>query len=433
MDGDQEQQPEVSEEAPAANEKKPSKWPLVILGGAPVLIPALVFTIAITLVFSLMSLGEPARNTTGSAGDTTCAAWAGAGDGYQDAITAAANTASFKIPPALLGAIFLSEHHQTWPTQKMSDPWEMEGAIKGPFQFSVDTWNEAIVAFKSQGYTEADIGDFSKAVNVAAYKLWGIAKNHKWDTSNLTDNQIRCIAAGYNKGGGVCSDWVNNGFSGNPAGVDIDSNGPYDQRALKSYKDLSVGCTSATAYAFDGISGVLKVPALHQCNSQWKTINPKNALKENICGSGCGLTSMAMIARYFGSDTTTPVDIATAMSDPAVLEPFSYGSAVMTEKRVIYSGDTFPVDFIREHLAAGEPIIWRMRNYNSGKRYLHVGGHFLVIIGISPDGKTIYTNDPNPPGPNTDENAHYEYSTDTSKYSSFDTGYFMKFWAFKKK
>lgn len=202
----------------------------------------IIFIIGTALSASVLGLrvnAEYAPDTNKSS--VNCADW-GAPSDYQKVMEATANTQGQEIPPALLGAIFLSENGNDWPHQAMTDPWEMEGNVKGPFQFDQDTWNIDIQNFKKEGFTATDIGDFSKAVRVAAYKLWGIAKHHDWNLEKLTDNQIRCIAAGYNKGGAVCDAWANSGFAGDPASVDLE----YDKRALQRFKELNKNCESGT-------------------------------------------------------------------------------------------------------------------------------------------------------------------------------------------
>jgi hypothetical protein len=121
---------------------------------------------------------EPAPNTLGLVGQTTCATWSSAPVGYQTAFTSAAN--KFQIQPAVVGAVFLSEHNGSWTGPDNNGSWKTSSAgAKGPFQFLDATfasqWNyikqKGFASIVSNGNVE-DINDASLAAAAYSSVRW---------------------------------------------------------------------------------------------------------------------------------------------------------------------------------------------------------------------------------------------------------------------
>lgn len=106
--------------------------------------------------------GDPAISTTESGSGVTCAAWINAPDGYQDDITKAANKVG--IQPALLGAIFLSEHADGWATPGSDGVWAQGGSAKGPFQ--IESWDNYWKQVVAEGYNEGRSASEASVENI---------------------------------------------------------------------------------------------------------------------------------------------------------------------------------------------------------------------------------------------------------------------------
>ena len=222
-----------------------SKVGIIITVGVMCFVLLIVFAVASSAA-GMIQVRDPALNTLGGAGDISCQSWSTAKyPQYQTIITAAAN--KFKIAPAVLGGIFLSENGEAWPDHDISGPWDDTSDIIGPFQFTTETWNGLIGGQSTfKGYSRSD---FTQSAEVAAFHLQGLFKTYGWNAQAPEENQLRCVAAGYNKGGAVCKKWKEEqNFVGNPEGVDINGAGlGYDVRTWNHYNDLNVGCTSASS------------------------------------------------------------------------------------------------------------------------------------------------------------------------------------------
>lgn len=197
----------------------------------------------------------------------------------------------------------------------------------------------------------------------------------------------------------------------------------------------SVTCTTST----DG----LKVPYLEQCGAPWGTQNPKGTsgsqlghvctkksggqFGPNICCSGCNLTAMSMVAKYFGVNKN-PFELGKAIPNPKEFSADTWASAIGL-KYIPFSFpnyNTFPIEEIKTQLGKNQPVIWHMTSYNTGTSTIHKNGHYNVIIGVTSQGDLVVNDPANLAGKG------FVYKNDMAKYGSFSGGYKFEFFAFSK-
>ena len=142
----------------------------------------------------------------------------------------------------------------------------------------------------------------------------------------------------------------------------------------------------------------------------------------SIATSGCAPTSFAMVASYLLGRQVTPVD-AMRWCGNAYYVPgigtgwdYFYGAASHFGIRIIE--ETMDPQRVLQALAAGKPVI---SSQNPG---LFTGrGHFIVLRGVTADGKVL-VNDPNDsPGKNyasREFDMLREVNATSAKYWIFD-------------
>lgn len=199
---------------------------------------------------------------------------------FQDLITKAANETH--IQPAVLGAIFMSEHGNWEPSiwnapddgkwarsPSNCDPKDKE-CTSGPFQ--IKNWPSKWAQVMSrQNDTRSEkkiypvplitdtVGDpdnFYHSALASAGVIRTVADEANYDLMTTDETEIRCIGAGYNGGPAMCTRWkegkydaegnynkdANNGaYFGNPPTTD-----KYHDRTLNNFKILYDGCKSTT-------------------------------------------------------------------------------------------------------------------------------------------------------------------------------------------
>lgn len=420
--------------------KKISPIYMKILAGSSWIWILIAFVVALAIIMAIVSrqLGDPTLDTTAKAGDINCASWSSAPAGYQDAITNAANEfkrVGDKVPiqPALLGAIYLSEQGNDWPIKDInSTDWAQGGNGFGPFQIEnfENKWKTVSqLGLTSKIYPKPDgVADdsskyasplnFSDAALAAGGVLYSTARTSgiKIPVNTTNDNEIMCLAAGYNGGPDMCKKWKDSGYSSSDPPATTNK---YHERALRSYKELSQGCISVGT-----IAGMLSIPFLRQGDPAWGDISKFDgggnifSSGRNIRQVGCGLTSGAMVARYLtGNQTTTPLDIANNMvanncngsGGTAAFSPSCFGYGI--------SGKEVQLADIQANFSQNgkkQPAILRIKPNVCAKPQVgayegkHACGHYVVIIGIQ--GNNFVTN--NPSGKAGDL-----YSMDLTKYA----------------
>ena len=137
-------------------------------------------------------------------------------------------------------------------------------------------------------------------------------------------------------------------------------------------------------------------PAFNKEPLQGKWPSGNNMLKK----AGCALTSLTMIMRYYGANNITPVDVANYWASQnggdlslsgnmgGTLNHFMQINSLPTRQAKRVEG--YPsVDTIKQYIANGIPILTQGDTMCGSS-----GQHWVVIIGISSDNKSIVISDP---------------------------------------
>lgn len=150
----------------------------------------------------------------------------------------------------------------------------------------------------------------------------------------------------------------------------------------------------------------------------------KDGIIKTIASSGCGFTSMAMIASYFTGKTITPDQIGEQFKSYYVPnEGMSHALPDAVAKAFGFKTDIngasgFDAKTVIEELQAGHPVLVSFHNGKFTK-----GGHLTVIVGVTEDGDFIV----NDPSGNNNKNYGNVYSAEDMKdnvahYWSFEEG-----------
>ncbi len=440
----------MEEESPqninSAEPQKGNRLRSTIIGIAVVFVLSLLPAAAFAGIWS-GSVGklmrEPAPNTTALAGNINCTSWDGAPSGYKDAIEKAANEFSrvgdkLPIQPALLGAVFLSEHGNSWPQKAITETnWNQGGNGIGPFQ--IENFDNKWMTVSRLGLVTGDgnPNNFDDAAIAAGGVLYEVAHFSGIPINTSNQNEIQCLAAGYNGGPDMCKRWKNSGYSQSDP---PNTTKKYHERAWVSFQELNGHCSQ-------NLGSGIPVPFLTQNDPEWKNDRPGFGSGDTIGQKGCGLTSLAMIDRFFNKNSVSPMDVANDIKRISGSTPdlstdriVKFASQNGMKASQIGSADKkeFPLDAIKSELNTGHPVLWQI-NSSGGytppgtNRAIHTNGHFVVITGIDDKNNSLITNNPTGNkvrvGQGTANAMGFEFSTNLSNYAS--PGF--NFWAFDKK
>jgi len=429
QDDIREAQPEEQGGNMSAGKRTSKVSPYIAMLGVGVIIIA-AFVIGFAIAYSFIVHREPAPDKSALAAGMYCSSWSNAPANYQTAIEAAANAftkVGDKIPiqSALLGAIFLSEHGDSWPQKDITDTdWAQGGAGVGPFQLEnfENKWKTVSeLGLSSKIYPKpsgaaddstkyADPQNFDDAALAAGGVIYETAHAGGINIPlNTTDqNEVKCLAAGYNGGSGMCKTWKDSGYS---ASSPPPTTNQYEERAWTSFQDLNIGCQSLTA------AGLLNIPFLSQTDATWNSAAdkttyakyfPEGAKRGNpFAQSGCAATSAAMVASFLtGNNITPPMEAekfyaGRGTADYAAFSPTLLGNGI--------TGKAINAASVGAELKAKHPVIMHIVGHAGGAYGgAHSGGHYVVITGFQ--GSDFVTNDPITSAAGT------IYSGDLSKY-----------------
>lgn len=187
---------------------------------------------------------------TSETSNVTCTSWSSAPAGFQADIEKAANKAG--VHPALLGAIFLSEHADAWTTAVETD---------GPFQIEdwQGWWNQVV----SSGYGSGtgDVQSMYDSALATAVSLKsdfaqvGIISSVSANASGLTDQKYVVFAGmAHNRGMVAAKEWAQDGFDLNNPPPNTTNPGwewgatyngvGYAKRTWTNFQGLNSGCVS---------------------------------------------------------------------------------------------------------------------------------------------------------------------------------------------
>ena len=159
-----------------------------------------------------------------------------------------------------------------------------------------------------------------------------------------------------------------------------------DEQTLKFYQQLY------ELYDYEDFNNRSDVPQYFQ------TVYTQPFARGTIRSSGCGITSLAMIASYLTGEEITPDMLTNGYRGDNPASAMHAGIKSLGLNLTTYEGWGVACQELNEDgktnldaaLEAGKPVIARM---NSGSLFTE-GGHFIVIAGKTEDGKYI-VNDPN--------------------------------------
>lgn len=162
----------------------------------------------------------------------------------------------------------------------------------------------------------------------------------------------------------------------------------------------------------------MKIPLYYQYQEPWRNIKYGDG---TIATSGCSLTCIAMVFNYVNSLSLTPDQVAawagTTYHVKGAGASWSIFPAAAKKWGVRCTGLGKNMNSVVTALSEGKPVIASMDKGTFTK-----GGHFIVLRGITEDGK-ILVNDPN-------DNANKQHF-----YKSFDVGLIKReakqFWSFE--
>lgn len=149
----------------------------------------------------------------------------------------------------------------------------------------------------------------------------------------------------------------------------------------------------------DAVSGGGSIPFFSQKDSKWSNFTYYKAGK-TIRGSGCGVTSMAMLINGLNANITsfdtnkdgvvTPDEMATfsmakgTFVDGVGTDGAGLASAVAKASGLTYYGTTSSLDELKEHLRQGHVALG---SYSAG--LWTTGGHIIAVVGIDSSGRPI--------------------------------------------
>ena len=159
-----------------------------------------------------------------------------------------------------------------------------------------------------------------------------------------------------------------------------------NEQNLKFYQQLY------SMYDYESFNNRSDVPQYFQ------TTYTQPFARGTIRSSGCGITSLAMVASYLTGEEITPDMLTNGYRGDNPASAMHAGIKNLGLKLTTYEGWGIACQELNEDgktnldaaLEAGKPVIARM---NSSSLFTE-GGHFIVIAGKTEDGKYI-VNDPN--------------------------------------
>lgn len=165
------------------------------------------------------------------------------------------------------------------------------------------------------------------------------------------------------------------------------------QKLMTNYNALKDGggCKQTAAQLASSNVGCNNVPLFKQCDSQWGS-DDYGCGGSTICSSGCGVTSAAMVLKFYGKNVT-PTDMAKASLQGGFRvcnAGTAYGFFPYIAKQYGLQAKTgLTWEQGMEYLKQGKPVIVS----GSGPAPFTSGGHFIVLTCYNSDG-TIAVNDP---------------------------------------
>lgn len=199
----------------------------------------------------------------------------------------------------------------------------------------------------------------------------------------------------------------------------------YFNTTYQNYKEFLKGVLESESYHFGGADeaykddiqmdeNVMNIPQMYQYLGAWADYPYGNG---TIKSSGCAIVCLAMVTSYLQENTTTPLDIVEFTGNryyqsgagstwsifPAVASHYGYNCSNLGKDSTS----------IINALESGHPIIASM-----GPGTFTKGGHFIVLKGITEDGR-ILVNDPNDSNSKNHNNREFSLNLILSEAKNF--------------
>lgn len=179
--------------------------------------------------------------------------------------------------------------------------------------------------------------------------------------------------------------------------------------------------------------GGMSIPLYYQWDSRWKSIPFGGG---DIGSSGCSITSLAMVLSYLRNECIYPNDIekwtGNRFYDGSSGQSWSIMQAVARQWGVQCKEYVASVSNIKRALKKGYPVIVSTTGPSGvSSGYFTSGGHFIVLRGLTEDGKVL-VNDPN----DSETKKHYSEAYTAEfivKECSVSSSYVKHMWVFQKK
>lgn len=322
-----------------------------------------------------------------------CASWDSAPTGYQTAIEEAARKVG--IHPAMLGAIFLSEHDDTWKVGQEKD---------GPYQILdfQGKW-DANVRTKYSDKEDGDVNDIAdSALNAAAYIKVNLEK-YGPKTGETDEVTVKSAGMLYNRGPGNLQKWKEMGFPLDKApandthpnwdwGATTRRSGGvgYVLRTWKNFQNLNSGCVSENsgatfkaATACNDASGSAKSTNCDVASMAIQTT--KDAAKEEpFSGNMKKKTSdYAKTIKTWGLYSACSHYVAYVMRKSGADPTFPYGTVVGSQFPYIKSSGKYDLLPLSSGLKPGDILI-RGRCFGPGNCTANAPkgyGHIEFYVG----------------------------------------------------
>ena len=339
-------------------------------------------------------------NETSFSSDLSCTSWDNAPKSFQSDIERAASKAG--VHPALLGAIFLSEHGDKWATAGADGVWARGGNAKGPFQ--IENWPGFWKNVTSFGYgiglgNPESMYDSALATAVSmkiAFNDANIIKAVKNDATQIVDKKYIIYAGMYhNRGKGNALAWARTNYDMNRPPVNNKNPGwvwgaPYPNpggpgyalRTWQNFESLNDNCVSLASECDEESGNSTKTANCAIANFAIKTALSVKNEKPSSSNMKIKTSSYSRTLSKWGFYSACSHFVAYVMKNSGADRSFPYGTVVGSQFPYVLKSGKYDLLPVSSGLQPGDILV---RGSCTGgkcsagtlKRY----GHIEIYIG----------------------------------------------------
>ena len=140
------------------------------------------------------------------------------------------------------------------------------------------------------------------------------------------------------------------------------------------------------------------MPRIFQCD--YRNVPWPNCASKNVCTSGCGLTSVTMVLRYYGKNISIQQTVQFMGNGGYIgcgiigVSPTGFG-AIARANGLSYKKVSIDFNSLKNYVAGGKPIIANVGNPGPGRACKYTAhGHFIVLSGWDAPNNRFIINDP---------------------------------------